>query len=79
MTSETMAASAPTGEMTAVPSSDVIALSEIDRARLYMLAQARHILDSLEFRYTPKHGSWLNQAEIEVSALRAPLPLAPYW
>jgi hypothetical protein len=30
-------------------------------------AQARQILDSLEFHYTPKHGSWLNQAEIEIS------------
>jgi hypothetical protein len=29
--------------------------------------QARHILASLEFHYTPKHGSWLNQAEIEIS------------
>ena len=29
--------------------------------------QARHILASLGFHYTPKHGSWLNQAEIEIS------------
>jgi hypothetical protein len=29
--------------------------------------QAHHILASLEFHYTPKHGSWLNQAEIEIS------------
>ncbi len=29
--------------------------------------QARHILARLEFHYTPKHGSWLNQAEIEIS------------
>jgi hypothetical protein len=27
--------------------------------------QARQILDGLEFHYTPKHGSWLNQAEID--------------
>ena len=32
-------------------------------------AQARRILRKLEFRYTPKHGSWLNQAEIELSVL----------
>jgi hypothetical protein len=32
-------------------------------------AQARRILDSLEFHYTPKHGSWLNQVEIEISVL----------
>jgi hypothetical protein len=33
----------------------------------YPPAQARSILDGLEFHYTPKHGSWLNQAEIEIS------------
>ena len=31
--------------------------------------QARTILDRLEFHPTPKHGSWLNQAEIEISVL----------
>lgn len=29
--------------------------------------QARAILERLEFHYTPKHGSWLNMAEIEIS------------
>lgn len=32
-------------------------------------AEARHLLDKLEFHYTPKHGSWLNMAEIEFSLL----------
>jgi hypothetical protein len=32
-------------------------------------AQARRVLDRLEFHYTPKHGSWLNMAEIEFSVL----------
>lgn len=32
-------------------------------------AEARRILDKLEFHYTPKHGSWLNMAEIELSVL----------
>lgn len=32
-------------------------------------AEARRILKKLEFHYTPKHGSWLNQAEIELSVL----------
>ena len=32
-------------------------------------AEARRILRQLEFHYTPKHGSWLNQAEIELSVL----------
>jgi hypothetical protein len=29
--------------------------------------QARAILRRLEFHYTPKHGSWLNQAETRIS------------
>lgn len=29
--------------------------------------EARRILDRLEIHYTPKHGSWLNMAEIELS------------
>jgi len=29
--------------------------------------EARRILRKLEFHYTPKHGSWLNMAEIELS------------
>ena len=31
--------------------------------------EARRILDKLEFHHTPKHGSWLNMAEIEFSIL----------
>ncbi len=31
--------------------------------------EARRILERLEFHYTPKHGSWLNQMEIEWSVL----------
>jgi len=32
-------------------------------------AEARRILDKLEIHYTPRHGSWLNIAEIELSHL----------
>jgi hypothetical protein len=32
-------------------------------------AEAKRILDRLEFHFTPKHGSWLNMAEIELSVL----------
>jgi len=32
-------------------------------------AEARRVLDKLEFHFTPKHGSWLNMAEIELSVL----------
>jgi len=41
-------------------------------AALYELLEpnhARKILDKLDIRYTPKHGSWLNMAEIELSHL----------
>ena len=32
-------------------------------------AEARRIVQKLEIHYTPKHGSWLNMAEIELSVL----------
>jgi DDE superfamily endonuclease len=32
-------------------------------------SEARRILNRLDFCYTPKHGSWLNMAEIELSVL----------
>jgi transposase len=33
-------------------------------------AKARRLVEKLEFHYTPKHGSWLNMAEIELSILQ---------
>ena len=35
----------------------------------FKAAEARRIARRLEFHYTPKHGSWLNMAEIEFSVL----------
>ena len=35
----------------------------------YEPAEAKRILDRLDFVYTPKHGSWLNMAEIELNVL----------
>ena len=32
-------------------------------------SEARRIMNRLEFCYTPKHGSWLNMAEIELTGL----------
>ena len=32
-------------------------------------AQAKALLERFEFIYTPKHGSWLNMAEIEINSL----------
>jgi len=31
--------------------------------------EARRLVRKLEFHYTPKHGSWLNMAEIEIGVL----------
>jgi hypothetical protein len=33
-------------------------------------AEAKRLMDSLEIHYTPKHGSWLNMAELELSVLQ---------
>jgi hypothetical protein len=35
----------------------------------YPPAEARRLTERFEFHYTPKHGSWLNVAEIELSVL----------
>jgi len=32
-------------------------------------AEARRIVQTLEFHYTPKHGSWVNVAEVELAVL----------
>ena len=47
-------------------------LNTHDPSALYEVfppAEAKGILDHLEFHFTPKHGSWLNMAEIELSVL----------
>lgn len=33
-------------------------------------AEAKRLVDKLEIHYTPKHGSWLNMAELELSVLQ---------
>ena len=38
-------------------------------------AEARRIARRLEFHYTPKHGSWINVAEIELSVFARQLSL----
>ncbi len=35
----------------------------------YPPAEARRLTERFEFHHTPKHGSWLNMAEIELSVL----------
>jgi DDE superfamily endonuclease len=44
-------------------------LNTHDGASLYEAfppAEARRLLDKIEFHYTPKHGSWANMAETEI-------------
>lgn len=36
---------------------------------VFQPSEARRLLDRLQIHYTPKHGSWLNMAEIELSIL----------
>jgi len=36
----------------------------------FVPSEARRIINKLEIHYTPKHGSWLNMAEIELSVLQ---------
>lgn len=36
--------------------------------------EARRLAERLEIHHTPKHGSWLNMAEIELSVLARDLP-----
>ncbi len=52
-------------------------LNTHDLASLYETfapAEARRLAERLEIHYTPKHGSWLNIAEIELSALSSQCP-----
>jgi hypothetical protein len=42
--------------------------------KVFEPAQAKRIADKLEIHYTPKHGSWLNMAEIELSVVGRRLP-----
>jgi transposase len=47
-------------------------LNTHDTASLYEAfepCEARRLAEKLEIHYTPKHGSWLNMAEIELSVL----------
>jgi len=37
--------------------------------KAFPAAEARRILKRIEFHYTPKHGSWLNMAEIEIGIM----------
>lgn len=36
----------------------------------FTAVEARRMADKIEWHYTPEHGSWLNMAELEISALQ---------
>ena len=47
-------------------------LNTHDGASLYEAfppAEARRLLDKIEWHYTPKHGSWVNMAETEIGIM----------
>jgi hypothetical protein len=49
-------------------------LNTHDGASLYETFRpevARRLLDKVEFHYTPKHGSWVNMAETEISIMNS--------
>ncbi len=41
-------------------------------------AEARRLVERFEWHYTPKHGSWLDMAESELSVLYLPMPRPPH-
>ena len=50
--------------------------SPVSLSEAFAPEQAQRLADRLEIHYTPKHGSWLNRAEIEVSVRSRDLPRA---
>ena len=46
-----------------------VSLHPPESGETFPAAEARRIAKRLEFHHTPKHGSWLNMAEIEFSVV----------
>jgi hypothetical protein len=44
-------------------------LNTLSIGSLYEAAEAKRLADKLDIHHTPKHGSWLNMAEIEIGVL----------
>src|SRR5260370_33985144 len=55
------------GKCTSHLNSSCTAYAPFSRYETFPPVEARRILQRLEFHYTPKHGSWLNMAEIEIA------------
>jgi hypothetical protein len=59
----------PTAERIAVVLDNLSTHSPAALYRTFPPEEARRILKRLEFHHTPKHGRWLNMAELEFSVL----------
>lgn len=59
----------PTAERIVLVMDNLNTHSPISLYETFPPAEAKRILDRLEIHHTPKHGSWLNIAEIELSVL----------
>ena len=57
------------GETGSRQSSGVASVPACSLYEAFEPAEAKRLADKLEIHYTPKHGSWLNMAEIELSVL----------
>jgi hypothetical protein len=59
----------PEAEKVVVIQDNLNTHSPVSLYETFKPAEAKRILDRLEFHFTPKHGSWLNMAEIEIGVL----------
>jgi transposase len=59
----------PKAEKTTIVMDNLSSHKKHNLYKVYEPQRAREIIDKLEFVYTPKHGSWLNIAECELSVL----------
>jgi hypothetical protein len=59
----------PDAEKVVVVQDNLNTHSPVSLYETFKPAEAKRILDRLEFHYTPTHGSWLNMAEIEIGVL----------
>jgi transposase len=59
----------PKAEKTTIVMDNLSSHKKYNLYKVYEPQRARAIIDKLEFVYTPKHGSWLNIAECELSVL----------
>ena len=59
----------PEAEVVRIVNDNLNTHSPVALYEAFAPAEAKRIADRLEFHYTPKHASWLNMVEIEISVL----------